>query len=511
MPPFRSVRRFSLLVLSALVTTGIAARAPSSAAGTLTLAQVQDPGSWDPVDTFLISWGQVATNIFDGLTARGPDLKVVPGLAASWDVAPDGKRIRFKLRHGVTFQNGEPFDAEAVKFTFTRLLGPKGAKGPQQSNYTAISSVEIIDPFTVDLVLSRPDPVLLTKLAGYGGLIVPPQYITKVGDAEFATHPIGTGPFRVSDYQPKVSVTLDAFAGSFSGAPKLDHVVYRFIVEPDTQVAELQAGRVDIATNVPISSIGVIQKDPKLRLDSVPGPTVTELRFNTARGPSANEDARRAMVMAVDRDAIIKAVLQGQASPVASFQGKLSFGYDANLKPLPFDLAGARALLKKTGIAPGTPVEIDIRGNDTTFREVAQAVAGYLTAAGLQPSIKPYEQNLFTNDIIPNGKTGEMYNFGWGGWTFDYDNTAYLLYHSGEHWNPYIKDPTLDALLEEQRTMIDRDAREKKLIGVAKYIADHVLDMPLYNLNTIYGVNRRVLGLVPPPDNRFRLTDVSVQ
>ena len=103
--------------------------------------------------------------------------------------------------------------------------------------------------------------MLLTKLAGYGGLIVPPQYIAKVGDAEFATHPIGTGPFKVTDYQPKVSVTLDAFPGSFSGAPKLDHVVYRFIVEPDTQVAELQAGRVDIATNVPISLIGVIQKD----------------------------------------------------------------------------------------------------------------------------------------------------------------------------------------------------------------------------------------------------------
>ena len=88
MPSFLSVRPLSLLMLSALIATGIAGRTPARAAGTLTLAQSQDPGSWDPVDTFLISWGQVATNIFDGLTARGPDLKLVPGLAESWDVAP---------------------------------------------------------------------------------------------------------------------------------------------------------------------------------------------------------------------------------------------------------------------------------------------------------------------------------------------------------------------------------------------------------------------------------------
>jgi peptide/nickel transport system substrate-binding protein len=168
-------------------------------------------------------------------------------------------------------------------------------------------------------------------------------------------------------------------------------------------------------------------------------------------------------------------------------------------------------LLKKAGVAPGAPVEIDFPGNNATFREVAQAVAGYLTAAGLQPSVKPFEQNVYTNDIIPNGKTGELYQFGWGGWTFDYDNTAYLLYHSGEHWNPYVKDKQLDAMLEHQRTDINPPERKAELQAIAKYIADHVLDMPLYNQNTIYGVNRRVQNFVPPPDNRFRLTDVTVQ
>ena len=118
--------------------------------------------------------------------------------------------------------------------------------------------------------------------------------------------------------------------------------------------------------------------------------------------------------------------------------------------------------------------------------------------------------NLFTNDIIPNGKTGEMFQMGWGGWTFDYDNTAYLMYHSGERWNPYDKDPGLDAMLEGQRLIADRGEREAALRKIANFVADHALELPLYNVDTYYGVNRRVKGLVVPPDNRFRLIGASV-
>ena len=501
--------RNGLLAASAMVafTWPVAGHA----AGTLTLAQVQDPASYDPIDTFFLAWGQIATSIFDGLVQRGADMQLKPALATSWEMLDDNMRMRFKLRDGVTFQNGEKFDAAAVKFTFDRLLGPDGAKGPQQSNYTAIGAVNVIDPLTVDIVLKRPDPVMLTKLAGYGAVIVPPKYLAQVGHAEFAIHPIGTGPFKVVDYQPKVSITLDAYPAHWGGAPKLDHVVFRFIVEPDTEVAELQAGRIDIAINVPISLTGTIAKDPKLFVASVPGPTVTVLRFNTANGVTKDERVRRAMIMSVDRVAIIKSILQGNGAEVASFQGALSFGYDPAQKPLPFDPVKARTLLKEAGVPAGTPVQVDFRGNDATFREVAQATAGYLTAIGLKAGVKPYEQNLFTNDIIPNGKTAEMFQFGWGGWTFDYDNTAYLMYHSGEHWNPYDKDPALDKMLEDQRSITDHGSREKALQAIAHYVADHALELPMYNINTIYGVSKRVKNLTPPADNRFQLNDVTVE
>jgi peptide/nickel transport system substrate-binding protein len=156
-------------------------------------------------------------------------------------------------------------------------------------------------------------------------------------------------------------------------------------------------------------------------------------------------------------------------------------------------------------------LQIDVRGNDSTFNEVAQAVASYLSAVGITATIKPYETNVLLNDIIPAGRTGAMWQQSWGAWTFDYDNTAYLMYHKGERWNPYGNDPDLDALLESQRGMTNREEREKVLQQIARYVADQALEIPLYNLNQIYAINTRVKNFIAPPDSRLRLTDVTVE
>jgi len=487
--------------------------APAFAAGTLTVSSPQDPGSWDPVDTFLVNWASVATNIYDGLTYRGPDLKLVPGLATAWEELDGGKRLRFTLREGVKFHNGEPFNAEAVKFTFDRLLGEEGSKGPHKSIYAVIEKVEIIDEKTVDLHLKTPDPVLLTKLAGYGAMIVPPKYIQEKGEDYFNAHPVGTGPFKFVSYEPKVGIKLEAFADHWGGAPKLSNLNYRFISEPATAVAELQAGRVDlvIPPTIPIGMIPTIQDDSNLEIITSAGPTVYALRFNTRDGITKDPKVRKALILGVDRDTIIQSILGGQADPIASFQGKLSFGFDPAMKPLPYDPEQAKALLKEAGVAPGASVQIDVRGNDATFNEVVQAIASYLQLIGINATIKPYETNVLLNDIIPAGKTGAMFQQSWGGWTLDYDNTAYSMYHSGEKWNPYDQDAELDKLLESQRSITDRAKREEILKQIANYAADRSLEMPLYNLNAIFGVSKRVKNFTPVPDSRLRLTDVTVE
>jgi peptide/nickel transport system substrate-binding protein len=215
--------------------------------------------------------------------------------------------------------------------------------------------------------------------------------------------------------------------------------------------------------------------------------------------------------MAVDRDAIIKSILGGQATAISSFQGALSFGNDPTLKPVPYDPKQAKVLLQEAKIPAGAPVQIDIRTGNATFLEVSQAIASYLKMVGLNATVKPYESNYFLSDIVPPGKTGEMFQQSWGGWTLDFDNTAYLMYHTGEKWNPYDSDPTLDAMLESQRSMTDRTKREDILQAVAKYTVDNSLEMLLYNLNEIFAVSSRVKNFVAPPDTRLRLNNVTVE
>ena len=510
MPKVKSRLQAAGFVLAAALASTFVPSA-ASAAGTLTLTTILDPGSWDPDDTFLVAWSNVATNIFDGLTYRGPDMKLVPGLAESWEELDEGKRLRFKLRSGVTFQDGEEFNAAAVKYTFDRLLGEAGKASPQRANYEVIDHVEIIDDLTVDFFLKRPDPVMLTKLAGYGGMIVPPKYIEEKGDEYFNTHPIGTGAFKVVDYQPKVSVTLEANPNYWRGAPKLDKLVYRFIDEPATQVAELQAGRVDVVVDVPFAMIPVVEGDADLAISSTAGSNVQSLFFNTKTGITTDINVRKALIMAVDRDTIVKQLLPNAAEPIASFQSALSFGHDPALKALPYDPVKAKELLDAAEIPAGSSLQIDVVGSDPTFGEVAQAVASYLQAVGITVTLKPYETSVFYNDIIPNGKTGAMYQMGWGGWTFDFDNTAYLIYHTGEFYNPYNSSDELNTLLESQRPMTDKVEREKILKQIAQYVSDQAWEMDLYNPKAVYGISKRLKGFVPPPDGRMLLNEVSVE
>jgi peptide/nickel transport system substrate-binding protein len=351
----------------------------------------------------------------------------------------------------------------------------------------------------------------LTKLAGYGAMIVPPKYIKEKGSQFFGMNPVGTGPFKFTEYKPKVSVSFERNAAYWGGTPKLDQLVYRFISEPATQAAELQAGRLDVANQIPLAMIETLKKDSKLAVVSVDGPVALALRYNTQRGIMKDRDVRKALTMAVDRDAIIKTILLGHAKPIASFQGALSFGNDPALKPLPYNPTQAKALLQKAGVKPGAQIQLDFRGPDSNFREVAQAVAGYLQAVGITVSLKPYETNVLLNDIIPNGKTGEMWQNQWGGWTFDFDNTAYAMYYTKQRWNPFDDDAKLNALLHIQRNTWDQVARKSTLQEISRYVADQALEMPLYSLNTIYGLNKRAKSLALPADGRFRFVDATVE
>lgn len=492
--------------------TALAAVAmPAFAGGTLTIAQRQDPQNWDPVDTFILAWGGIASNIYDGLVRRDESLELQPGLAESWEVLDEGMRFRFNLREGVMFHNGEPFNAEAVKYTFDRLLGEQGAQGPQQSNYTTIDRVEIVDEKTIDMFMAQPDPAILTKLSGYGAMIVPPDYIEEMGEDHFDLNPVGTGPFKFVSYSQGVRFELEANPDYFEGAPELDGLIVRFIQEDSTRLAELQSGSVDILNNVAYSAIPTVEADDDLAIVSVPGPTIYSLALKTAE-PALTADVRvrRALNMAIDKQALIDAFLGGRGTPISQLQGEMSFGYAPDLEQYPYDPEQARALMEEAGVEPGSRMTIDYRSGNSTFNEVVQAMSGFFSVVGLDVGLNPMEDAVFLNEIVPQGRTNEMFQFNWGGWTFDFDNTAYLSYRDGEKWNPYGTSEEMNRLLEEQRETSDTEEREAILQDIARLAHEEAYHIPLYVEDQIYAVSNRVKNFTPAPDIRLRLVDVSI-
>ena len=475
----------------------------------LVVAQAQDPGNWDPIDTFFVAWASVMTNVFEGLVFRGPDLKLQPGLATEWKWIDDDT-LQFKLRKGVKFHNGEPFNADAVVFTFERLLGEEGAKGPQQGNYASIERVEKVDDYTVNFHMKTKDPVILTKLAGYGAVIVPPGYIKEHGDEYFDKHPVGTGPYKVVEYKQDDHITLEKFDDYWRGAPKIDKITYRFIPEEATRIAELTTGRVDISTISP-SQVDNVKGSAFLQIVTADSPTVRGLRFDVSKPPVDDVRVRRAIAHAIDAQAIIDTILKGYGKRIATFQSSLSFGNDPSLEPYPYDPEKAKQLLQEAGVQPGTRLTLSYIGTDAVFGEIAQAVQSYLKNVGLEVELKTYETNTFFNDIIPNAKAGHLYYEGWGGWTLDFDNTAYLLYGKGQFWNPTFYDEEVQRLLEAERSTYDQDERLEIFKKLDRRLYELVPTVPLYQDVTIWAVNKRVQNFAPPPDNRYWFFDTTIQ
>lgn len=481
---------------------------PAMSKSELVIAMAQDPENWDPTATFLVAWGAVGSNIFDGLVRRDTHLKLQPGLATSWKYT-NPTTLAFTLRQGVKFQDGEPFDANAVKFTFDRLSAD--TKSPQHDNYSSIKSVQVVSPYKVIFHLSSVDPVLITKLAGYGAMIVPPKYIKQHGNTYFGNHPIGTGPFQVVSYKRDNSLLMQANKSYWGGAPKLAKVLIRFIPDPNTRLQEMQAGHVDIVEGVPASQVSQVKSATNFNLDAVGAPTVYSVRFDTALAPANNLYFRQAINYAVDKNAIIQKILNGYGKPISTFQGDISFGNDPNLKAYPYNVAKAKELLKKSGVKPGAAITFDYIGTDATFAEVAQAIQEELQAIGLNVKLQPQDISTFYNTLIPHEKAGQMYESGWGGWTLDFDNTAYLLYHKGEFWNPDFTNPQVEKLLTAERSTNDQSKRAQVFHQMDAVLHQQAIEVPLYQADTIWAVRKGIQGWVTPPDERMDLQSVKFQ
>ena len=269
--------------------------------------------------------------------------------------------MRFKLRRGVSFHNGEPFDADAVKFSIERYLDP--ATGyPGLFFVNSISRVEVRDSHTVDIITKYPDAILLNRLAGLV-LMVPPQYIKEKGAEYFAQNPVGTGAFIFKEWEKGSHVKLSANKNYWlKGFPKVGGLVFKFIPY-EKQLEALFSGKVDLLTDLPGTQTLKVKANPRLTVLKKASFYTMPFALNLSSGPLSNLYVRKALNHAINKEGLIRYDLLGNGSPIATLSMPGEIGHNPLLKPYEYNLPKARTLLTEGGYPNGFALEFLVKRN----------------------------------------------------------------------------------------------------------------------------------------------------
>ncbi len=493
-----------VLLPMTIVAVCLGQAAPRGQAAELTIARAVSVNAMDP--GFLREAATVVDNIFDTLVMRDAAMKLVPGLALSWR-AVDDTTWEFKLRPGVTFQDGEKFDAMAVKFTLERVLDPT-AKSPNISYINTIAGVDVVDDLTVRIRTRAPDPLLPARMSRYPAYIVPPEYVQKVGQETFARKPIGTGAYRVTDFIPDDRVTTEGNPGYWRGKPAIDRVIWRAIPEPTARVAALLAGEVQLIEGVPAELAGRLGGTPDVALVRVRnGGLVIYLGLKSKEKPLDDVRVRQALSLAIDRKTIVDRVLHGFATVTGTQAGPFDFGYKA--EPLPaYDPARAKQLLAEAGYPNGFSVSMQVPRRYINSADVGQVIAQEFAAIGVKADLEVPEWSVYTQQV-PAGKQAPIYMLAWGSTqTLDADAALYPIMRSGEPYSTF-SNPEMDRLLDQSRRAIDVAVRSALLQKVQDLAATELPTLPLYQEDSLYG-KRRNVSFEGRPDARIPAFDIRI-
>src|SRR5436189_1017704 len=487
-----------ITVLAVLLLPVAAAAAP---AGKVVIAQGVDPTTLDIMNQQESPASIIAAHIFETLWERDANLKIVPALATDMPklVAPTTWEV--KLRKGVKFTNGEEFNAESAKFSIERVKDPKLRAS---SNFKPVESVEIVDPYTIRVHTNKPWPTFLTVMTFAQASMYPPKAYKDKQPADISRQPIGTGPYKFVRWAKDEEIVLEANDAWWRGAPKIKTVVFRPIPDDAVRVAALQNGEIDVAVNIPPHLAPVIDKHPRLFLSTAPSIRTIQLMFYAHQmdaqhkpvgpysGPTADKRVRQAIAYAIDADEIIKGVLDGRGVRVATMLPSMHFGYDPSLRPIKQDVDKAKKLLAEAGFAGGLDVTLHgPRGRYVRDAEVAEAVAGQLTKAGIRTTLRTYDFVTYLNNMVYVHKAGPIWLIGWGVGTTDAENVYVPLFKSpGIFVNWHNEE--FNRMVDEAQAIMDDKKRLEQYHRINRLWVEEMPAVPLYQQLELYGVSKRV-------------------
>ncbi len=487
---WRRMRPRGLVAVAAAVVAGLAtaavvtglATAAVAAPDSVTIGMQLEPPNLDPTAGAAAAIDEVVyANVFEGLTRIGPDGSVLPDLARSWDISADGLVYTFHLATGVRFHDGTPFGAADVKFSLDRARAPDSANAQKQL-FTPIASVDVIDPATVRVTLSRAVGNFLFDMAWGDAVIVAPQ-----SAAHDATDPIGTGPFKFADWVRGDHIDLVRNPDYWGTPAKLARATFKFIADPTAAFAAVMAGDVDAFPNFPApETLSQFAADPRFRVvvGSTEGETI--MAINNGRKPFNDIRVRRALSYAVDRQAVIKGAEFGYGTPIGSHFSPADPGYVDLTGVYPHDPAKAKALLAAAGYGDGLHTTLKLPP-PSYARRSGEIIADQLKAVGVDAEIINVEWAQWLSDVFANR---------------DYDLTIVShtepadigIYARNDYYFNYHSDAFRKIMAALDATT-DAARRLALLAAAQRRIADDAVNVFLFELPKLGVWNAKLHGL----------------
>ena len=516
------MRRPLLLALSAALVACQGGDASPDRRTLVDSRDTEDPRSLDPALSTDVPTGRAVSYVFEGLTRFTPDAQVVPALAERWDVAPDGRSYTFHLRPGVTFHDGTPLVARHVVRSWERALDPatrggrgwplypiEGARAFANGEAQSVAGLSAPDDSTVVVRLGEPLAVFPKMLAMPVTAIVPDST-----PANYGQNPVGTGPWRFVEWRHDDFIKYARNERYWGEKPQADSLLSRIIPEVSTAVAEFETGNVDIL-EVPASQARDWEQtdERQARLHSAGGLRLWYVALNTQRGPLRDPRVRRAVNMAIDREAILEQLAGGRGTLAAGVVPPALQGHDSTRTPYAHDPAAARRLLAEAGYPNGVDLEL-WSSTSQPFPRVAEAIQGYLGEVGIRAKLVQRD----APSVREASRKGEV-DMHVKDWFADYpdaENFLYPLLHSanaGVGGNvSFYSNARYDSLVSRARRELDDDAR---LALYRQADSLQFADAPmayLFFYNTLFAVQPWIEGFeVPVIFNGQRLVDVGFE
>jgi ABC-type transport system substrate-binding protein len=470
--------------------------------GTLRMVHVSNPSSLDP-HTGGSGGDHVSLYpLYDRLVNFSADkLEPQPGLAESWNY-PDPLTLVLNLRQGVTFQDGTPFNADAVKYNLDRAKTLP--KSTVKAETGSISSVDVTGPYTVTAHLSRPDSALILILADRAGMMVSPTAAAAAGDG-FAQHPVGTGPFSFVEWRPGDRLVLKKNPNYWqAGKPYLDGISIRYLTDSQTGNNALLADEADFKTSVEPADVDNLKRQSGIVVSSAPSLFVDMCYGNFGSGPWTDVRFRQAVNYAIDRSAMNAALLFGEGSPAAQIVPEKHWAYQTNLaNPWPHDAAKAKQLLAQAGLT-GTTLRV-LSPDGPGYQRRDEVMQAQLKEVGINMTIDIMETGASAKSFF-EGLSHDMYCSGWSGRP-DPNQSMSSIYSSKGYFNAgkYVA-PKLDELIAAAAASPDIPTRAKAYGPLTSAIQEQALTVPIEFRPSINGMRSRVKGFEP---NLYGKPDVS--